>query len=70
MVETEFSLVRFHGDKQKAAAVYEGLTPLYANDIAEAILFMATRPPHVNIDDMLIMPTAQGFSRDVNRKIT
>lgn len=70
MVETEFSFVRFHGDNQKAAAVYEGLTPLYANDIAEAILFMATRPPHVNIDDMLIMPTAQGFSRDVNRKIT
>lgn len=70
MVETEFSIVRFHGDTQKAATVYEGLTPLYANDIAEAILFMATRPPHVNIDDMLIMPTAQGFSRDVNRKIT
>lgn len=70
MVETEFSIIRFHGDTQKASAVYDGLTPLYANDIAEAILFMATRPPHVNIDDMLIMPTAQGFSRDVNRKIT
>jgi NADP-dependent 3-hydroxy acid dehydrogenase YdfG len=67
MVETEFSLVRFHGDNEKAAKVYEGLTPLFAEDIAEAILFMATRPPHVNIDDLLIMPTAQGSARDVHR---
>ena len=59
MVETEFSIVRFKGDKQKANKVYEGLIPLYDNDIAEAILFIITRPPHVNINDMLIMPTAQ-----------
>ena len=69
MVETEFSIVRFHGDEEKAANVYKGFTPLFAEDIAETILFMATRPAHVNIDDILIMPTAQGFTRDVNRKI-
>lgn len=68
MVETEFSIVRFHGDEKRAADVYKGFTPLYAEDIAETILFMLTRPPHVNIDDILIMPTAQGFTRDVNRK--
>lgn len=58
-VETEFSIVRFKGDKKKADKVYEGLIPLYDNDIAEAILFTVTRPPHVNINDMVIMPTAQ-----------
>jgi NADP-dependent 3-hydroxy acid dehydrogenase YdfG len=67
-VETEFSLVRFKGDSDKADKMYEGFTPLYAEDIAEAILFAVTRPPHVNIDDMLIMPTAQGRSRKINRK--
>jgi 3-hydroxy acid dehydrogenase/malonic semialdehyde reductase len=68
MAETEFSLVRFHGDQEKASVVYNGFTPLLAEDIAEAILFMASRPEHVNIDDMLIMPTAQGSTRDVIRK--
>jgi 3-hydroxy acid dehydrogenase / malonic semialdehyde reductase len=67
MVDTEFSLVRFHGNAQKATEVYNGMTPLYAEDVAEAILFMVTRPAHVNIDDMLIMPTAQGFTREVVR---
>ena len=67
-VETEFSLVRFNWDSEKADQVYDGFTPLYAEDIAEAILFAVTRPPHVNIDDMLIMPTAQGRSRKINRK--
>ncbi len=61
-VETEFSVVRFHGNKEKADQVYKGFTPLYAQDIAEAILFAVTRPPHVNINDMLIMPTAQASS--------
>jgi NADP-dependent 3-hydroxy acid dehydrogenase YdfG len=65
MVETEFSLVRFHGDAEKANEVYNGFTPLYAEDVAETILFMVTRPDHVNIDDVLIMPTAQGSARDV-----
>jgi hypothetical protein len=59
MVETEFSLVRFDGDAQRAANVYKGLTPLFANDIADAIEFVVTRPAHVNINDMLIMPTRQ-----------
>ncbi len=67
-VETEFSLVRFKGDQQKADNVYEGFTPLYAKDIAETILFMVTRPSHVNIDDVLIMPTAQAFSRVIHRE--
>lgn len=68
MVDTEFSLVRFHGDKERASTVYTGFKPLLANDIAEAILFMATRPEHVNIDDILIMPTSQGSARDVHRE--
>jgi NADP-dependent 3-hydroxy acid dehydrogenase YdfG len=59
MVETEFSIVRYHGDKGKADNVYKGLTPLYAEDIADAIEYMVTRPAHVNVNDMLIMPTAQ-----------
>ncbi|MDA3821887.1 MAG: SDR family NAD(P)-dependent oxidoreductase [Bacteroidales bacterium] len=58
-VETEFSLVRFHGDKEKADKVYEGFTPLFDQDIAEAVFFAVSRPPHVNINDLLIMPTAQ-----------
>ena len=62
-VNTEFSTIRFHGDKNKADGVYKGFTPLFAEDIAETILFMVTRPAHVNIDDVLIMPTAQAFSR-------
>ena len=68
MVETEFSLVRFKGNSEKAGNVYKGLKPLYAEDIAEAILFMVTRPAHVNIDDLLIMATAQGGARDYHRQ--
>jgi len=59
MVETEFSLVRFKGDEERARNVYKGLEPLVAQDIADAIWFAVSRPPHVNINDMLIMPTAQ-----------
>jgi NADP-dependent 3-hydroxy acid dehydrogenase YdfG len=66
--ETEFSMVRFKGDKKKADQVYEGFEPLHAEDIAEAILFAVTRPPHVNIDDMLIMPAFQARTRKVIRK--
>ena len=67
-VETEFSLVRFRGDEEKAAQVYKGFTPLSAKDIAETILFVVTRPAHVNIDDLLIMPTNQASARDFNRE--
>ena len=67
-VETEFSLVRFHGDQEKASQVYNGFTPLLGKDIAETILFILSRPAHVNIDDLLIMPTSQASARDFNRK--
>lgn len=67
-VETEFSLVRFNGNENRAKEVYRGFTPLFANDIADAILYIVTRPKHVNIDDILIMPTDQAFSRDFNRR--
>jgi len=67
-VDTEFSIVRFKGDEEKAAQVYKGFTPLSAKDVAETILFIITRPSHVNIDDLLIMPTSQASARDFNRK--
>lgn len=61
-VETEFSLVRFKGDRQRADNVYKGFTPLTAMDVADAIMYMVKCPPHVNINDMVIMPTAQANS--------
>jgi len=62
MVETEFSVVRFKGDKEKAGKVYQGFTPLYGYDIADAILYVLTRPEHVCINDMIITATAQANS--------
>jgi 3-hydroxy acid dehydrogenase / malonic semialdehyde reductase len=67
MVETEFSVVRFSGDKQRADKVYEGLSPLVANDIADAVLYCATRPDHVNINEIILTPLAQGSSTQVIR---
>lgn len=67
MVETEFSKVRFKGDEGRAKKVYDGLEPLVANDIAEAIWFAVSRPAHVNINDMLIMPTAQATGTIIKR---
>jgi NADP-dependent 3-hydroxy acid dehydrogenase YdfG len=61
MVETEFSLVRFHGDAPRARATYQGLTPLSAEDIADVAYFCATCPPHLNINRLELMPTAQAF---------
>lgn len=59
MAETEFSLVRYHGDAQKAGAVYQGIAALTANDVAEAVLWAASRPAHVNINRIELMPTQQ-----------
>jgi 3-hydroxy acid dehydrogenase/malonic semialdehyde reductase len=67
MVETEFSIVRFKGDEGRAKKVYDGFEPLIANDVAEAIWFAVSRPPHVNINDMLIMPTAQAAATIINK---
>ena len=67
-VDTEFSLVRFRGDQERANQVYNGFTPLSGKDIAETILFVLSRPAHVNIDDLLIMPVDQASARDFNRK--
>jgi 3-hydroxy acid dehydrogenase/malonic semialdehyde reductase len=62
MVETEFSVVRFHGDRARADSVYAGLTPLSAADVAEAVLWVADRPPHVVVADMMLLPLAQAGS--------
>ena len=67
MVETEFSLTRFAGDEVKAAKVYEGTTPLTAEDVADAIAYVVTRPPHVDVDYVSIKPTSQATARDVHR---
>lgn len=69
MVETEFSIVRYKGDEHAAANVYQGMTPLSNDDIAETIIFAITRPPHVCLNDIVIMPTAQANSRDVDRQV-
>lgn len=68
LVETEFSEVRFKGDKEKAKSVYEGFDPLKPEDIAEIITFMVTRPLHVNIADLLVLPTAQASSTMVHKR--
>ena len=68
LVDTEFSVVRFHGDQERADAVYQGLTPLSAEDVADAVLFCATRPPHANVREMILMPTDQAAAVHVNRK--
>ena len=67
MVETEFSIVRFDGDADRAAQVYAGMTPLSADDVAECIEFVVTRPSHVNIDEMVIMSRDQASARRVHR---
>ncbi len=69
MVQTEFSNVRFSGDDERAQKVYEGITPLTAEDIADAVLYCATRPAHVNIQEIILTPTAQGSSTQIFRKL-
>jgi 3-hydroxy acid dehydrogenase / malonic semialdehyde reductase len=65
---TEFSIVRFKGDQEKSESVYKGFIPLSADDIADAAWFMVSRPPHVCISDILIMPTAQATATIFNKK--
>jgi NADP-dependent 3-hydroxy acid dehydrogenase YdfG len=68
LVETEFSIVRFHGDAERAKKVYDGLRPLTGEDVADVVLFCATRPPHVNINDVVMMPVAQASATVVHRQ--
>ncbi len=67
MVETNFSVVRLGGDDEAAKAVYEGMTPLRPEDVADAILYAVTRPPHVNVGEMVLWPTDQASTRDLHR---
>ncbi len=67
LVETEFSEVRFHGDKERAKKTYLDMTPLTPEDVADAVLYAATRPPHVQIAELIIMPTAQASTTLVHR---
>jgi NADP-dependent 3-hydroxy acid dehydrogenase YdfG len=68
LVETEFSLVRFKGDEGKASAVYKGIQPLTADDIADMILYVLSTPDHVVIADMVVFPKAQASATVVNRE--
>ncbi|MFC5412645.1 SDR family NAD(P)-dependent oxidoreductase [Larkinella bovis] len=67
-VETEFSMVRFKGDEARAAKVYEGFTPLTASDIADAVVYAVTAPPHVTIADLTILASAQAAATTIHRK--
>jgi 3-hydroxy acid dehydrogenase/malonic semialdehyde reductase len=67
MVETEFSLVRFHGDQERAAKVYAGTRPLRAEDVADCVMFAVDRPAHVNLDTIVVMPTDQAGPHHVHR---
>ena len=69
LVETEFSVVRFDGDIERAAKVYEGMTPLTADDIADCIAWAVTRPKHVNIDELVVRPIAQATATQVARGV-
>ena len=68
MVETEFSQVRFRGDTERAAAVYHGIKPLSAADVAEVVLFAATRPPHVVLAELLVLPKDQATATSLRRR--
>jgi NADP-dependent 3-hydroxy acid dehydrogenase YdfG len=68
LVETEFSIVRYRGDADRAAKTYQGITPLTAHDVAEAVVFCATRPPHVNISEIQLTPTDQASVTMVHRR--
>jgi NADP-dependent 3-hydroxy acid dehydrogenase YdfG len=67
LVETEFSVVRFRGNEQRAKTVYQNLSPLTGADVADAVLYCASRPPHVQIAEMIILPTNQASATLVHR---
>jgi len=68
LTETEFSVVRFHGDEERAGKVYQGYTPLAPEDIADAVVYCATRPMHVDVAEMLVLPTDQASTMMIHRK--
>ena len=68
LVETEFSQVRFRGDRERAEQTYEGMTPLTADDVADAVFYALTRPPHVNVNEIVMLPTDQASSTLVHRR--
>lgn len=69
LVETEFSLVRFRGQTERAKQTYQGYTPLTGDDIADAIVWVASRPPHVQVQEIVIMPTAQAHSMVLDKRV-
>lgn len=68
LTETEFSLVRFEGDRERAERVYDGMTPLTAEDVARCVVFAATQPPHVSIDEIVVRPLDQADSTTIHRR--
>ena len=68
-VETEFSIVRFKGDKEKANGVYKGFEPLHPEDIADSVYYVSDLPPHVTINDLVIMPTAQASATNLHKEL-
>ncbi len=68
LVDTEFSIVRHRGNAERASSTYKGLTPLHAEDVAETVLFCATRPPHVNVSEVVVLPTCQASPYHVHRQ--
>ena len=70
LVETEFSVVRFHGDEERAKTVYDGLTPLTPDDVADVVFFCTTRPARVNISEVLLVPTDQATATQVSRNLS
>lgn len=69
MVETEFSLVRFHGDRERAEQVYAGIHPLSARDIADTVTWVASRPPHVQVAEVIVLASAQASATRVHREV-